>query len=84
MKICPVGAQLFRADRCKDGQTDGQTDMTKLIVPFHRFANAPKNQSVNTVYLLLLLLFIIIYYLFKSPAWGSAWGLKIPLTWEGN
>jgi hypothetical protein len=24
-------------------QTDGQTDMTKLIVIFHNFANVPKN-----------------------------------------
>ena len=40
MKIRPVGAELFRADR----QTrDRQTDMTNLIVAFHNFANAPKN-----------------------------------------
>jgi hypothetical protein len=25
------------------GETDGQTDMTKLIVAFCKFANAPKN-----------------------------------------
>jgi len=25
-----------------DGRTDGQTDMTKLIVTFRSFANAPK------------------------------------------
>jgi hypothetical protein len=34
MKIRPVGAELFHAD--------GQTDMTKLIVAFRNFANAPK------------------------------------------
>jgi hypothetical protein len=28
MKICPVSAELF----CADGRTDGQTDMTTLIV----------------------------------------------------
>jgi hypothetical protein len=38
MKIRPVEAELFHAD----GQRDGQTDMTKLIVAFHNFANAPK------------------------------------------
>ena len=27
-----------------DGQTDGKTDMTKLIVAFRNFANAPKNE----------------------------------------
>jgi hypothetical protein len=34
MKIRPVGAELFDADR--------QTDMSKLIVAFPNFANAPK------------------------------------------
>jgi hypothetical protein len=42
MKICPVGAELFHAD--------GRTDITKLIVAFRNFANAPKNNSVNAVY----------------------------------
>jgi hypothetical protein len=26
-------------------QTDGQTDMTKLIVAFHNFANTPKHNE---------------------------------------
>jgi len=34
MKIRPVGAELFH--------TDGQTDMTELIVAFRNFANAPQ------------------------------------------
>ena len=34
MKIRPVGVELL--------ETDGQTDMTKLIVAFRNFANAPK------------------------------------------
>jgi hypothetical protein len=34
MKIRLVGAELVH--------TDGQTDMTKLIVAFRNFANAPK------------------------------------------
>jgi hypothetical protein len=37
MKIRPVGAELFHADR--------RTDMTKLIVAFRNFANAPKNSD---------------------------------------
>jgi len=45
MKLRPVGAELLHAD----GRTDGQTDMTKLIVAFLNFANAPENQSVNAV-----------------------------------
>jgi len=35
MKIRPVGADLFHADR--------RIDMTKLMVAFRNFANAPKN-----------------------------------------
>ena len=38
MKILPVGAELFHADR----QTNVQTDKTKLIVAFRNFAYAPK------------------------------------------
>jgi hypothetical protein len=34
MKIRPAEAELFHADR--------RTDMTKLIVAFRNFANAPK------------------------------------------
>jgi hypothetical protein len=41
MKIRPVGAELL--------YPDGQTDMTKLIVAFRSFANAPKTQPVNAV-----------------------------------
>ena len=40
MKIPPVGAELFNADR----RAEGRTDMTKLIVAFSHFANAPKNE----------------------------------------
>jgi len=29
---------------------DGRTDMTKVIVAFRNFSNAPKNQSVHAVY----------------------------------
>jgi hypothetical protein len=37
MKIPPVGAELFHAD--------GQTDMTKLIVAFRNFVNAPESEK---------------------------------------
>jgi hypothetical protein len=36
-----VGAE-FNAD----GRMDGQTDMTKLIVTFRSFANAPKSYNL--------------------------------------
>jgi hypothetical protein len=39
MKIRPVGPELFHAD--------GQTDITKLIVTFRNFANAPKNWALG-------------------------------------
>jgi hypothetical protein len=38
MKIRPLGAELSHVD----GQTDRRTDLTKLIVAFRSFANAPK------------------------------------------
>jgi hypothetical protein len=37
MKIRPVGTDLFHSD--------GRTDMTKLTVDFHNFANALKNRT---------------------------------------
>jgi hypothetical protein len=40
MEIRPVGDEMFRAD--------GREDMTKLIVAFRNFANAPKNTESNT------------------------------------
>jgi hypothetical protein len=39
MKIRPVKAELFHADR----RTNGQTGMTNLLVAFRNVANAPKN-----------------------------------------
>jgi hypothetical protein len=39
MKIHPVGAELFSADRW----TDRQTNMMKIILTFPSFANMPKN-----------------------------------------
>jgi hypothetical protein len=43
MKISPVGADIFHADRPMDGLTDCQTDMKKLTVTFHNFEKLPKN-----------------------------------------
>jgi len=42
IKIRPVGAELFQADRRTNGHTNGKTDMTKLIVAFRNFAPARK------------------------------------------
>ena len=39
-KIRPVETGFFHADRQKDGETDGRTDVTKLIEAFHNFVNA--------------------------------------------
>jgi len=45
MEIRPVGAELFHAG----GRTD--TDMTKLIIAFRDFANAPKKSSTEKLML---------------------------------
>jgi len=42
MKIRLVRAQFSQAD----GPTDRQTDMTKLIIAFRKFANAPQNLDI--------------------------------------
>ena len=43
MKIHPVGAELFHADR--------RTDITKVIMAFRNIANAPKeNETRNSVW----------------------------------
>ena len=42
MKIHPVRAELFHAD----GQKDGRTDMTRLVVTFRNPANARKKFSL--------------------------------------
>ena len=46
MKIQPVrAAELFHAeDRLTDRWMDGRTDMTKLLVAFLNYANAPKSK----------------------------------------
>jgi len=46
MKILPVGAELFLAGR----RTDEQMDMTKLVVAFLNFANAPNKTKLRAVH----------------------------------
>jgi len=43
MKIFSVGAELFHGD----GRTDGQSDITKLIVAFRNFVNMPAKGAVR-------------------------------------
>jgi hypothetical protein len=50
MKIHPMGAELFHADGQTDGRTDERTDMTKPIVAFRNFANAPKDGVLRLVH----------------------------------
>ena len=40
MKILPVAAEMFHVD----GRTDGQADMTKLVVAFRNVEKAPQNR----------------------------------------
>ena len=42
-----MGAKLSHADGDMGGRADGQTDMTKLTVAFHSFANAPKYPHIE-------------------------------------
>jgi hypothetical protein len=50
MKIYPVRAVYFHADKQTHGQTDGwtdwQTDVTKLIVVYRNFVNNPKKDYI--------------------------------------
>jgi len=71
MKIHSVGAELFYAE---DGQTDRRTDMTKLVVAFRNFSNAPKSVSTwnYTGY------YLIFMCAFASPNSG---GLQ-PTVWR--
>jgi len=41
----PGAAALFETDGRKDGEADRPVDMTKLVVAFRKFSNAPKNGS---------------------------------------
>jgi len=43
MKIRPVGAELFHADK----QMEGWTDMTETIIAFCNFANMPKSHKIS-------------------------------------
>ena len=45
MKIRPVGTGLIHAGLVTDGRTDGLTGVTKLIVAFRNFENAPNKMS---------------------------------------
>jgi hypothetical protein len=45
MKIYLVGAELF--------PVDGQTDMMKLIVAFHNFVSAAKNDQQISLYVFI-------------------------------
>ena len=44
-----MGAELFHKDGRASGRAEGRTDMTKLIVAFRNFANAPNNSTVALV-----------------------------------
>ena len=49
MTIRPVGAELFHVDT--RGRTDGQTELSNLVVAFCNFANEPK-MEFTLVYIL--------------------------------
>ena len=51
---CPFSCNLVQWDPgCSgrlDGRTEGETDITKLIVAFHNFTKPPKNRSITKLY----------------------------------
>jgi len=48
MKIRPVEDELFH----EEAQTDKRTDITKLIVGFRNFANAPETRNSRVFFFL--------------------------------
>jgi hypothetical protein len=42
-----MGAEFFNTDRQTDGRTSRQKDLTKLMVAFWNFSNAPKKGWVD-------------------------------------
>ena len=42
MKICPVGAEFFNADKQTNRQTNRRPNMMVLMVAVSKFANVPK------------------------------------------
>jgi hypothetical protein len=75
MKIHWVGAELFHAGRRTDGRTEGRTDertnVTKLIVAFRNFANAPNNRLFGLSRYLTITLSHNLYLKHGSP--GLTW-----------
>jgi hypothetical protein len=69
INIDPVGAELFHVY--------GRTDVTKLIVVFRSFANAPKNRFtgstvIKTVNLAILLFFFFFFFFLPKPTFAHA------------
>jgi hypothetical protein len=48
IKIRPVGAEIFHAERRTGGRTEGQAIMRKLIVAFRGLTNSPEKKSLIT------------------------------------
>ena len=46
MKIHPLGREVFHGVKRMDNLTEGQADITNLIVAFRNFAKSPKNASM--------------------------------------
>jgi hypothetical protein len=45
IKNCPAEAELFHVDGQTDRPTDGQTDMMKVIITFHKLWRMPLNTA---------------------------------------
>ena len=75
MKIRPVEARLFHADRRTAGRTDGRTDrrtdMMKLTVAFCNFVKAPHKKYPNL---------LAISFRQELPYNSTAWNFYICIT----
>jgi len=67
MEIRLLGAELFHTDMRMEGSTDGQTDMSKLIVTFRSFANAP--QKGRIIHYIICVTVVIYFSLVSFKNW---------------
>jgi hypothetical protein len=59
--VRPVRRKSFHAeDRRIKGLTDRQTDMTRLVVAFLNFANAPKNQTEGNIIIGMVVVVVVV------------------------
>ena len=64
-----------------DGQTDRQTDIIKLLVPFCNFTNAPKNNIEYFFYLMSYDFQLHFSTWFTASQWYAVWYISLKSCW---